>query len=178
MGMNWRQVLLVVLVAAIVGGASGFIGNQVSARWTSVTLQVIRSGSGEIPTPVHSPDSFRQDLKMKCDDVYGMSPEAWDACLATKAAQPDTAGKDVADFTPPIWNRMQCEDCDLAFADLTGANLSGADLRLADLSGADLSHADLSGAALYGADLSGANLSGVIGADFCGAKNVPPRYKC
>ena len=33
MGMNWRQLLLVVLVAAIVGGASGFIGNQVSARW-------------------------------------------------------------------------------------------------------------------------------------------------
>ena len=33
MGMNWRQLLLVVLVAAIVGGASGFVGDQVSARW-------------------------------------------------------------------------------------------------------------------------------------------------
>ena len=43
MGMNWRQLLLVVLVAAIVGGASGFIGNQVSARWESVVPQIIRS---------------------------------------------------------------------------------------------------------------------------------------
>ena len=33
MGMNWRQLLLVVLVAAIVGGASGFVGDQVSVRW-------------------------------------------------------------------------------------------------------------------------------------------------
>jgi hypothetical protein len=33
MGINWRQLLLVVLVAAIVGGASGFVGDQVSARW-------------------------------------------------------------------------------------------------------------------------------------------------
>jgi len=43
MGMNWRQLLLVVLVAAIVGGASGFIGNQVSAKWESVVPEIIRS---------------------------------------------------------------------------------------------------------------------------------------
>jgi len=43
MGMNWRQLLLVVLVAAIVGGASGFIGNQVSAKWTSVTREATRT---------------------------------------------------------------------------------------------------------------------------------------
>ena len=38
MGMNWRQLLLVVLVAAIVGGASGFIGYQVSARMERIEV--------------------------------------------------------------------------------------------------------------------------------------------
>ena len=57
MEMNWRQLLLVVLVAAIVGGASGFIGNQVSATWTSVTPQVIRL----IPSnDMLSPDWFER----------------------------------------------------------------------------------------------------------------------
>ena len=43
MGMNWRQLVLVVLVAAIVGGASGFVGDQVSAKWTSVTREATRT---------------------------------------------------------------------------------------------------------------------------------------
>ena len=43
MGMNWRQLVLVVLVAAIVGGASGFVGDQVSAKWTSVTREITRT---------------------------------------------------------------------------------------------------------------------------------------
>ena len=38
MGMNWRQLVLVVLVAAIVGGASGFIGYQVSARMERIEV--------------------------------------------------------------------------------------------------------------------------------------------
>ena len=38
MGMNWRRLVLVVLVAAIVGGASGFIGHQVSARMERIEV--------------------------------------------------------------------------------------------------------------------------------------------
>ena len=51
MGMNWRQLVLVVLVAAIVGGASGFVGDQVSVRWFNESTL----GS---PRVIPSTDSF------------------------------------------------------------------------------------------------------------------------
>jgi len=40
-----------------------------------------------------------------------------------------------------------------------------------------ISYDDLSGKDLTGANLDGANLDGVIGADFTGALNVPPKYR-
>jgi hypothetical protein len=61
---------------------------------------------------------------------------------------------------------------DLDNADLSGANLTGADLTRANLTGADLTRANLTDANLFGADLTG-----VIGADFTGALNVPPKYR-
>ena len=92
-------------------------------------------------------------------------------------------GKDVARYNPPPrynpteWGPMDCKDCDLVKANLSGANLTRTDLTGAYLTEADLSDANLTGANLTGADLSSAMLDDVIGADFTGAVNVPPKYR-
>ena len=65
------------------------------------------------------------------------------------------------DHAPAKWERMVCESCDLA-----NANLNGAILYKSDLTGANLK----------GANMAGANLYDVIGADFNGASNVPSKY--
>ena len=78
----------------------------------------------------------------------------------------DDVGDDVLSFLEQD-NPKSCAGCDLANADLTGANLAGADLSLANLDDAWL----------IGANLDKANLTDVIGADFTGAVNVPPKYR-
>lgn len=66
------------------------------------------------------------------------------------------------------WYRLECENCDLSYA-----NLSNADLRYANLNGANLTGADLSGSLLCNAqfkdaildyaDVNGAIVSGELG---------------
>ena len=68
-----------------------------------------------------------------------------------------------------------CEGCDLSGANMRGADLWSANVSDANLSDAVLTGAGLSGTNLMGANLLGANLEGVIGADFTGALNVPPK---
>ena len=65
----------------------------------------------------------------------------------------------------------ECVKCDLSGANLRWANLTGANLYEANLY-----EANLTGTDLIEADLTGAILDDVIGADFRGALNVPPKY--
>jgi len=73
MGMNWRQLLLVVLVAAIVGGASGFVGDQVSVRWFNeatlgsppVTLSIPRVQWGQVDREYIECEIFESEQRMK-----------------------------------------------------------------------------------------------------------------
>ena len=78
----------------------------------------------------------------------------------------DDVGDDVLSFLEQD-NPKSCAGCDLANADLTGGNMTGAILRLANLGDVRL----------IGANLDKANLTDVIGADFTGAVNVPPKYR-
>jgi len=72
MGMNWRQLLLVVLVAAIFGGVSGFVGDQVSVRWfDGGVFQAI------IPSPSGSLDNRIKRL----EDREKWELQAWRICM-------------------------------------------------------------------------------------------------
>ena len=73
------------------------------------------------------------------------------------------------------YNPARDKDC--SGCDLNGANLSKAFLVETNLTGANLSRANLINANLAVANLTGADLDGVHGADFRGAKNVPPKYR-
>ena len=68
----------------------------------------------------------------------------------------DDVGDDVLSFLEQD-NTKSCAGCDFANADLAEANLGDA--------------------RLIGANLDKANLTDVIGADFTGAVNVPPKYR-
>jgi len=70
----------------------------------------------------------------------------------------------------------ECVKCDLSGAYLYEANLARANLYEANLTRSDLTGANLTGTDLIEADLTGAILDDVIGADFRGALNVPPKY--
>ena len=73
MGMNWRQLVLVVLVVAVVGGASGFVGDQVSVRWFNeatlgsppVTLSIPRVKLGQVDAEYIECEIFESEQRMK-----------------------------------------------------------------------------------------------------------------
>ena len=69
MGMNWRQLLVVVLVAAIVGGASGFVGDQVSARWFDggVIQTIIPSSSGSLDGRIKGLEDRESQAWQECE---------------------------------------------------------------------------------------------------------------
>ena len=79
MGMNWRQLLLVVLVAAIVGGASGFVGDQVSVRWFEggVFQTIIPSPSGPLDDRIKRlEEEEKRELEKEKREL-----EEWSDCL-------------------------------------------------------------------------------------------------
>ena len=73
MGMNWRQLVLVVLVAAIVGGASGFVGDQVSVRWFE---------GGVFQTIIPSPSGSLDNRIKRLEEREDRELQEWSDCLA------------------------------------------------------------------------------------------------